>query len=42
MREEIIRLLDQVGFADIEVFGGISMVEYDPVHSKDLVVLARK
>ncbi len=42
MREEIVRLLDQVGFGDIEVFGGISMVEYNPLNSKDLVVLARK
>ena len=39
---ELMTLLERVGFTDIDVFGGISMIPFDAVNSKDLVVLARK
>lgn len=39
---ELVSLLTHSGFADIKQFGGISMDEYRPETSKDLVVLARK
>jgi ubiquinone/menaquinone biosynthesis C-methylase UbiE len=42
LRVEIVRLLEQVGFSEINLFGGISLVPFDPVNSKDLVILARK
>jgi glycine/sarcosine N-methyltransferase len=41
-RDELVTLLEQVGFADIDVFGGISLVPFDALNSKDLVVLAKK
>jgi 2-polyprenyl-3-methyl-5-hydroxy-6-metoxy-1,4-benzoquinol methylase len=41
-RVELETLLDQVGFTDIDVFGGISLDPFDGANSKDLVVLAAK
>jgi len=41
-RAELVTLLERVGFTDIGTFGGISLVPFNAVNSKDLVVLARK
>jgi SAM-dependent methyltransferase len=42
LRAELEMLLERVGFTDIDVFGGMSLVPFDALNSKDLVVLARK
>jgi glycine/sarcosine N-methyltransferase len=42
LKEEIMSMLAQAGFRDIRPFGGISMEEFVPDTSKDLVLLARK
>ncbi len=42
VKDEILSLLADVGFTKTKVSGGISMEEYQPMKSKDLVVLARK
>lgn len=42
LRNEFVELLLRNGFIDIKVFGGISLEPFDPMVSKDLVVLARK
>jgi hypothetical protein len=34
-------MLEEAGFRDIRAFGGISMEEFVPETSKDLVLLAR-
>ena len=41
-RVELVKLLEQVGFNEINLFGGISLVPFDAGNSKDLVVLATK
>lgn len=42
IRDELVKVLEQAGFGEIRVFGGISMEPFDATSSKDLVVLARK
>lgn len=42
LQAELVRLLERVGFTDISVFGGISLVPFNPASSKDLVVVAMK
>jgi SAM-dependent methyltransferase len=42
VKDEILSLLADAGFTKTKVSGGISMEEYQPMKSKDLVVLARK
>jgi len=42
LRAELVTLLEQVGFNDINLFGAISLVPFDATNSKDLVVLATK
>jgi len=42
MKEELSGVLQQVGFHDIQVFGGISLEPFDARSSKDLVIAARK
>ncbi len=42
LRVELVTLLERVGFTDINAYGGISLVPFDAVNSKDLVVLATK
>ena len=42
LRLDLVALLEQVGFNDINLYGGISLVPFDVAGSKDLVVLARK
>jgi 2-polyprenyl-3-methyl-5-hydroxy-6-metoxy-1,4-benzoquinol methylase len=39
---ELVTLLKQTGFNEIKSYGGISMEEFHPHSSKDLVMLARK
>ncbi len=39
---EFSALLSETGFEDVRTFGSVAMEEYDPVMSKDLVVLARR
>lgn len=41
-RAELASLLNESGFEDIKCYGGISMEQFQPDTSKDLVVLARK
>jgi glycine/sarcosine N-methyltransferase len=41
-RAELVTLLERVGFSDIEVFGGISLVPFETLNSIDLVILAKK
>jgi glycine/sarcosine N-methyltransferase len=41
-RRELLPILGRAGFDDIKTFGGITMEEFDPGMSKDLVVLARR
>ena len=41
-RTELISMLKEAGFDDIKSYGGISMEEFHPASSKDLVILARK
>ena len=40
--DEVVGKLQASGFTEIKLFGGISMEEFDPATSKDLVVLGRK
>jgi ubiquinone/menaquinone biosynthesis C-methylase UbiE len=40
LRAELVKLLKQVGFKDISLFGSISLAPFDAEGSKDLVVLA--
>ena len=42
LRLELVTLLEQVGFNNINLHGGISLVPFDGANSKDLVVLATK
>jgi len=42
LRVELVKLLEQIGFNEINAFGGISLVPFDAGNSKDLVVLATK
>ncbi|MCX6143857.1 MAG: methyltransferase domain-containing protein [Ignavibacteriales bacterium] len=41
-RAELVTLLERVGFTGIDIFGGISLVPFDALNSKDLIVLAKK
>jgi SAM-dependent methyltransferase len=41
VKSDIIGALESAGFMDIQVFGGISMEDFVPKTSKDLVILAR-
>jgi SAM-dependent methyltransferase len=41
-RAELVPILERVGFTDITLFGSMSLVPFDAVHSRDLVVLSRK
>ena len=42
VRAELVTLLERIGFTEINAYGGISLVPFDAVNSKDLVVLATK
>ena len=42
MKGDITNLLAESGFADIKTYGGITLEEFDPGASRDLVILARK
>jgi len=42
LQNDFVGLLTEAGFADVKLFGGISMEPFNPESSKDLVVLARK
>jgi SAM-dependent methyltransferase len=42
LAEELVHKLHRSGFAEIKLFGGIAMDEFQPGASKDLVILARK
>lgn len=42
LRAELVTLLKENGFGDVKSYGGISMEEFHPESSKDLVLLARK
>ncbi len=42
LQRELFGLLDDVGLSEHRAFGGIAMEEYNPLKSKDLVVLAKK
>ncbi len=42
LKEEIMSMLAEAGFREIRAFGGISMEEFVPESSKDLVLLARR
>jgi glycine/sarcosine N-methyltransferase len=42
LKVELAQALSETGFEDIKFFGSISMDEFDPQASRDLVVLARK
>jgi hypothetical protein len=42
LQDELVTLLREVGFHDIEIFGSISLEQFDSASSKDLVVLATK
>ncbi|MDH3252054.1 MAG: methyltransferase domain-containing protein [Ignavibacteria bacterium] len=42
LRDEILPLLEEAGFTEIRTYGGISMDEFVPESSKDLVLLATK
>ncbi len=39
---ELLPLLTEFGFVEIKTYGGITMEEFRPLESKDLVILARK
>lgn len=41
-RPQVVRELEAVGFGGIRALGGMSLMEYQPMESPDLVVLARK
>lgn len=40
--KELVDVLAKAGFADVRLYGGVSLQEFHPEESKDLVVLARK
>ncbi len=42
LRDELVQLLEEAGFVSVNVYGGISLEDFQPEVSKDLVVLARK
>ena len=42
LRSDFVTLLEDCGFSEIKAFGGISMEDFSPADSKDLVILARK
>ena len=42
LRNELVLLLEEAGFVSVNVYGGISLEDFQPEVSKDLVVLARK
>ncbi len=42
MRDELLGVLGRTGFADVRTYGGITMEEYQPDTSRDLVVLAHR
>jgi SAM-dependent methyltransferase len=42
LQDDLVGLLKEAGFADVKLFGGISMEPFNPESSKDLVVLATK
>jgi glycine/sarcosine N-methyltransferase len=42
LNKDLLATLEEVGFEDLRIFGGISMEEFNPQSSKDLVVLAVK
>jgi len=42
IRTDIIPMMASSGFASIQTYGGISMIDFDPASSKDLVILAKK
>lgn len=42
LQRDLLRLLEETGFVEIHSFGGITMEEFNPTASKDLVVLARR
>lgn len=42
LMDELLRQLEDVGFTDVKMFGGITREDFQPMHSKDLVVLTKK
>ncbi len=42
LQNDLVRMLTETGFADVKLYGGISMEPFNPEASKDLVALARK
>jgi hypothetical protein len=42
LTKEIVPMLEDAGFVDVQLFGGITMEQFDPPESKDLVLIARK
>lgn len=42
MREELIKHLNKLKFRDIQIYGSISLKEFDPDSSPDLVIVAKK
>ena len=42
LRDELVELLEKIGFVSVKVYGGISLEDFQPEVSKDLVLLARK
>jgi glycine/sarcosine N-methyltransferase len=42
LRAELVAILEHVGFADISIYGSISLVPFDDINSRDLVVLASR
>ena len=42
LKDELLQLLSETGFVDVKACGGISMEDFRPKTSKDLVLLARK
>lgn len=42
LTKEIVPMLEDAGLVDVRLFGGITMEQFDPSESKDLVLIARK
>ena len=42
LRDNLLGLLTEIGFDDVKTYGGITLEEFQPDTSKDLVVLAKK
>ena len=42
IQNDLVRMLTETGFADVKLYGGISMDMFNPETSKDLVALARR